>query len=32
MIFRDEMIVYQGGIDISVAAFWQGEIFDLKVV
>ena len=33
MVFRDEMMDYNdGGIKISVAAFWQGEIFDLKVI
>ena len=32
MIFRDEMMDYKGGIKTSVSPFWQGEIFDLKVV
>ena len=31
MIFRDEIMGYRV-IKISVAAFWQREIFDFKVV
>ena len=34
MIFRDEMMGYKGQLRLvlHVAAFWQREIFDLKVV
>ena len=32
MVFRDETMDYKGEFKIGVVAFWQGEIFDLKVV
>ena len=32
MVFRDETMDYEGELKIGVVAFWQGEIFDLKVV
>ena len=32
MVFRDETMDYKGEFKIGVVAFWEGEIFDLKVV
>ena len=32
MVFRDETKDYKEEFKIGVVAFWQGEIFDLKVV
>ena len=32
MVFRDETMDYKGEFKTGVVAFWQGEIFDLKVV